>query len=98
MDPRLDRILKLLALATKNPNVEEARSAAVKCLELMVEHGVVITLPAPKVSPAQPPPPPPPPGGLTYDALRDLMRQQAQQNPYRQQSSSGWWYNPYGGT
>lgn len=46
MADALDKIRKLKALALRNPNAEEARSAALKVCQLLDEHGVVLSLPA----------------------------------------------------
>lgn len=69
----LDRVEKLMRLALHNPNQEEARSAALKCLQLMDAHRVIITLhEAPR--PAPPPPPISPVRGPSDDALRENKR------------------------
>lgn len=62
-DP-LERIRKLLALATNNTFQEEARSAAHKAALLIKEHGIVLYMPgtAPGPTPRQPFTPPPRPG------------------------------------
>lgn len=70
LDPRLDKIRKLIALATNNPNEEEARSAALKAIQLMVEHDVDITLPA-----VAAPSPSPPPFAYGAPSRDDLMRE-----------------------
>jgi hypothetical protein len=46
-DPILDKIRKLMALALHNPNVEEARSAAMKAVQLIAEHQFAVGRPAP---------------------------------------------------
>lgn len=45
MHPTIDRIQKLLRLATNNPNDAEARSAALAAAKLIMEHKCVLTLP-----------------------------------------------------
>lgn len=81
LDPRLVKVQKLIALATKNPNAEEARSAAEKAIRLMVEHNMTIGLPQPV-----PPSAPLPPLGYGFaqqsyqnTSLDDLLRRQAYQ-------------------
>lgn len=87
-------IEKLMRLALNNPNDEEARSAAMKCLRLMAEHNATITLPQPMPTSSQ--------SNLTYDMLRDLMNQQQaaqnqQQNYYNNAfgNAFGFGYNPF---
>lgn len=93
MSGPLDRIEKMMRLALHNPNEEEARSAAMKCLQLMAEHNATITLPV-SAQPKQASQ-----SNVTYDMLRDLMRQQQQAQP---QNSYGYGYgynygrNPFG--
>lgn len=41
----LDRIRKLIRLALNNPSAEEARSAALKALQLIDAHAVALSLP-----------------------------------------------------
>lgn len=45
-DKILDRIDKLIALATNNPNEEEARTAAMQAVKLIREHSCSIALAA----------------------------------------------------
>lgn len=41
----LDRIQKLVRLATNNPNTSEAHAAALKAVRLIVEHHIVLSVP-----------------------------------------------------
>lgn len=65
----LDRILKLMRLSMNNPNVEEARSAAKKAIELMFEHEVLIQMPKTAAPPPQVPPPTTWNPDLTYESF-----------------------------
>lgn len=47
MSDVLEKIRKLMALALNNPSGEEARSAALKAVQLLRDHDVVLALPAP---------------------------------------------------
>lgn len=51
MDPRLDKIRKLMALALDNPSEEESRSAALKAVRLMRDYDCVVSIE--RVQPAQ---------------------------------------------
>jgi uncharacterized protein DUF2786 len=89
MDPRLDRILKLIRLATNNPSDEEARAAALKAVQLMVEHRVFLSLEAPPAAPI-----PPPRAPQSYeDYMRDLQRQQQDASNAQQ---NRWWFEQFG--
>lgn len=54
MADELDKIRKLMALALNNPNAEEARSAALKAVQLIQAGGFVIASAQPRVSPLYP--------------------------------------------
>jgi hypothetical protein len=63
MADALDTVKKLMALALNNPNAEEARSAALKAVQMIRAHGIILQLhqvPAPT---------------LTQASLADAMRQ-----------------------
>lgn len=59
----LQRVQKLLRLARNNPNVEEARTAALHVVRLIDEHGLEVgpRIPATRIEPARPAAAPPPP-------------------------------------
>jgi hypothetical protein len=75
----LDRIVKLVRLAANNPNEEEARSAALRACQMMVEHKVTLRLTGverpPTANPTDVPgaPPKPPTPQPEYD-FTDFMR------------------------
>lgn len=91
----LDRIEKLVALALNNPNEEEARSAALKALQMMREHKATITMPRPQPAylpfpdQQQPPPfpfapftsaaPSPVDAQATYDFFRTMFNERYSQ-------------------
>jgi hypothetical protein len=82
----LDKIQKLVRLATNNPNASEAHAAALKAVRLIVDYRIRLTLPGapPFVEPAPPTPSPPTPSPQEYD---DFWRRSWAQ--YGQQA-----YNP----
>jgi hypothetical protein len=82
----LDRVQKLLQLATKNPSVEEARSAAVKACELIVAHRLIVAVT------------PQPTAPTTFNApdwLAQMLRQrqQQQQPAWHQQAQQQAWHD-----
>lgn len=69
----LDRITKLLRLATNNPSEEEARTAALQAAKLIVEHKFVIGREAPRATAPSPSPRPP-----SNADIVELLRRQAE--------------------
>jgi hypothetical protein len=90
MADALDTVNKLMALALNNPNVEEARSAALKAVQMIREHKLVVARQ----------------GGLqylapagnqqsAYDMFTQQMYEQAQRAAKRQQQRSPIYYEQY---
>jgi hypothetical protein len=88
MADALDTVNKLMALALNNPNVEEARSAALKAVQMIREHKLSVC----RVTLTQTPPAP---NRSPYDIFTQQMWEQAQraQQHYRQQQPIE--YEPY---
>jgi hypothetical protein len=102
----VDRIEKLLRLATNNPNEEEARSAALSAAKLIVAHQFVIGRPA-TPTPATPPSAPYDHAAAAYwqgmqqywremqqreqdETLREAVRRQREQAS-RTPDGGSWW-------
>lgn len=87
LDPRLDKIRKLMALALNNPNEEEARSAALKAVQMMTDLACTISLsqPAAPAPPQMPQQPPYDPARNNYEAmLRNQYGGMGQEQAHRQ--------------
>jgi dipeptidase len=87
IDPRLAKIQKLIALALSNPSAEEARSAALKAVQMMTDLECKISLPG---APAQAPPQTFPP--FYEEQARAYARYQQQ---HQQNMQSQWFWNHF---
>jgi hypothetical protein len=86
-DP-LDTVQKLMALALNNPNAEEARSAALKAVQMIGAHGFRVERVA-----TTPQPVPMPPANYWQD-MQQRMAEQARQQ-YQQPSQPINFYEMY---
>lgn len=72
----LDKIRKLMALALRNPNEEEARSAALKAVRLISDHGFAIGRTAPAFATSRSPSPVEP---FERSVMAEMLRRSQEQ-------------------
>jgi hypothetical protein len=96
LDPRLDKIRKLMALALNNSNEEEARSAALKAVQMMTDLACTISLSQPQQPPAPTQMPQQPPFDAARNNYEEMLRNQyggmrQDQQAYGSGHDSAWW-------